>query len=108
MRNILDKLFPSNIKAIEPMIRRERQMYHELKRRYNRVEALNKLLAEQNTELLEALKEIRDLARTGIAPNNFGLDVNEWAQHRLLRIAGDANQTIAKAEGETSQTLNSH
>ncbi len=51
-------------------------------------------------DLLAALEDIRDLARTGIAPDSFNLDVNEWAQHRLLGISSKSAKAIAKIEGK--------
>ncbi len=40
MKSLLDKMFPSSIDAITPMIRREREMYHEEKAKSDRRLAL--------------------------------------------------------------------
>ena len=65
------------------------------------IETMDKMieLEKQNTELLKALKDIRDLARTGLAPDAYGMDQNEWATHKVLRVESMANHVIVKTEG---------
>ena len=74
----------SPMSAIEPMIRREREMYHELK--------------HQNVELLEALKELF-AAHEAISKEN---DLSKLAEpmFRLTKAVVSAKQLIAKAEGK--------
>ena len=57
-------------------------------------------LYEQNCVLLEALTGIRDLARTGTAPEAYGMDTTQWNFHKINQIAGMANKTIALVESE--------
>ena len=50
-------------------------------------------------KLVEALKEIRDLARTGTAPDCLGFtSLAEWEHYKINRIAGMAAHAIAKME----------
>ena len=74
----------SPMSAIEPMIRREREMYHELK--------------HQNAELLEALKEMVESWESMQVPNNM-----DDIARDMLRVTNAimlAKQAIAKAEGK--------
>jgi len=53
---------------------------------------------------LEKLREMRDLARTGLAPSAFELGKLSWANHRLNAIARDLTALldthVASGEGE--------
>ena len=59
---------------------------------------LNKiaLLEAANTDLLEALEGIRDLARTGLPIST--MTQSEYDRHRLNKIAGEAAESIRKAK----------
>ena len=48
--------------------------------------------------LKEVLEEIRDLARTGTAPDAYGFLQAEWEHYKINRIAGMANDALAKVE----------
>lgn len=50
--------------------------------------------------MYEALESIRDLARTGVAPDSFMLDKSGWDQHKLSKIARSANDALAQAGGK--------
>ena len=47
-------------------------------------------------ELEKELEEIRDLARTGLAPLAFGMTSLEWDRHRINKVAGMANEALNK------------
>lgn len=49
----------------------------------------------------ESLEEIRDLARTSLAPMVYNMSEKEWALHRLNRIAGMAARELDRNKGET-------
>jgi len=57
-------------------------------------------LEKENAKLKKALENIRDLARTGIAPDSFMLDKSGWDQHRIGTIAREANEALATTEKE--------
>ena len=47
--------------------------------------------------LKTALTEIRDLARTGLAPDAYNFDTEEkWLRHKVNRIAGMASRELDK------------
>ena len=49
--------------------------------------------------LKEVMEEIRDLARTGIPTNTYGLtSLAEWDRYKINRIAGMANDDLGKEE----------
>jgi len=49
-------------------------------------------------ELREALRDIRDLARTGIAPMSYNMTLDEWRQYKLDKIAGIAAKYIQEEQ----------
>ena len=49
--------------------------------------------------LKEVMEEIRDLARTGTPPDAYGMtSLAEWEHYKINRIAGMANDALAKVE----------
>jgi hypothetical protein len=50
--------------------------------------------------LRETLTEIRDLARTGLAPTALNMTEDQWDRHRLNRIAREADVALKKQRGE--------
>ena len=47
--------------------------------------------------LKEVLEEVRDLARTGTAPDMYGMtSLAEWEHHKINRIAGMAADALEK------------
>lgn len=42
----------------------------------------------------ETLRDIRDLARTGLKPDALNLTQEQWLQEKLNRIAGMANRAL--------------
>jgi hypothetical protein len=50
--------------------------------------------------LRETLTEIRDLARTGLAPTALNMTEDQWDRHRLNRIAWEADAALQKQRGE--------
>ena len=50
-------------------------------------------------EAVDALVDIRDLARTGTAPDVWNMTELQWTQHKLNRIAGMAHKIVADIEG---------
>ena len=48
----------------------------------------------------ETLEEIRDLARTSLAPIVLNMTEEEWAKHRLNKIAGIAAHELDRIKGE--------
>jgi hypothetical protein len=50
--------------------------------------------------LRQTLLEIRDLARTGLAPSALNMTEDQWDRHRLNRIAREANAALEKQRGE--------
>lgn len=51
--------------------------------------------------LVEALEEIRDLARTGLKPDFLATE-EDWAKHWLISIAVKANISLATIEEDNS------
>lgn len=47
-----------------------------------------------------ALEEIRDLARTGCAPDAFNMTPEQWNQHKIDKIAYLASKAIRKVNGD--------
>ena len=47
-------------------------------------------------ELEKELEEIRDLARTGLAPLAYGMTSLEWDRHRINKVAGMADEALNK------------
>ncbi len=51
---------------------------------------------EQLTELRIIMRDCLDLARTGCAPDAFGMTPAEWSEYKVNKIAGK----LARALGE--------
>ena len=65
--------------------------------RWNWIEREFEASSSRVKELEEALEEIRDLARTGSAPDAFGFTtLAEWNGYKLVRVAGMANEALNK------------
>ena len=66
--------------------------------RWNYIEAQLEASNSRVKELEAALEEIRDLARTGLAPGRWGFNASssEWDRHKVNRIAGMANEALNK------------
>jgi len=51
-------------------------------------------LQKEVKRLRETLEEIRDLARTGVAPDLFNFTDREWKTHQVNKIAWMANEAL--------------
>lgn len=65
--------------------------------RWNYIEAQLESAEKQVKKLENRLEEIRDLARTGIPPDAYGMtSLEEWEHYKINRIAGMANEALNK------------
>jgi hypothetical protein len=60
------------------------------------------VLARNKGNAKRTLEEIRDLARTSLAPMTFNMSEGEWAKHRLNRIAVMADRELDRIKGEAN------
>lgn len=51
-------------------------------------------------EIVELLREARDLARTGLMPDNLGYTPEEWLQHKLNKISFILDKIVKAMEEE--------
>ena len=65
--------------------------------RWNYIEGALNVAEKRIKELEKELEEIRDLARTGTAPDSYGMtSLEEWEHYKINRIAGMANEALGK------------
>jgi len=62
-----------------------------------RLEEIERLRAD-NAKLREALENIRDEARTGVAPEAFGMTPRQWDQHKLNYCARHADKALEETK----------
>ena len=55
-------------------------------------------LRADNAKLREALENIRDEARTGVAPEAFGMTPRQWDQHKLNYCARHADKALEETK----------
>ena len=55
-------------------------------------------LRADNAKLREALEIIRDEARTGVAPEAFGMTPRQWDQHKLNYCARHADKALEETK----------
>ena len=67
--------------------------------RWNLLETQLEAAEQRVAELEKELEEIRDLARTGLPPQSFGMtSLEEWEHYKINRIAGMANEALDKSK----------
>lgn len=50
------------------------------------------------TELKEGITNTRDLARTGVAPDAFGMTQEDWMRHKLIKVSGELDALMSKVD----------